>query len=187
MVYAIPLSQFYDFGGSVGDDVLPRSNDGASLAITLDITFNFFGSSQTSIFVSFLHIYCKLSQQLPDKTIDTWRGLLLNFVLFLLQVNNNGAISFGAAMTNFTAQQIPIPGNSVPPFLSPYWADVDTRPSNGGFVYYRNSTDEVLLERASNHIRAVFPNTFSTFTSTWLFIATWYRVGYYSLNTDKVK
>ena len=53
MVYAIPLSQFYDFGGSIGDDVLPRNDDGASSAITLDITFNFFGSNQTSIYVRF--------------------------------------------------------------------------------------------------------------------------------------
>ena len=112
---------------------------------------------------------------------------ILVLVLFLLQINNNGVLSFGNPMTGFTPQPIPIPGIGVPPFLSPYWADVDTRPIDGGFVYYRNSTDQALLDQASNHIRAVFPNTFSTFTSTWLFIATWDGVGYYSLNTDKVK
>ena len=59
VVYAIPLSQFYDFGGSFGDDVLPRNDDGASSAITLDVTFNFFGSSQTSIYVSFCMFIAK--------------------------------------------------------------------------------------------------------------------------------
>ena len=97
--------------------------------------------------------------------------------LVLLQVNNNGLLSFGANMTGFTPQPIPIPGNTIP-FLSPFWADVDTRPSDGGFVYYReitsstnSSTDLSLMLRARNHI----------------FIATWYRVGYYSERTDKVK
>ena len=59
MVYAILRSEFYDFGGSVGDDVLPRNDDGASSAITLDVTFNFFGSSQTSIYVSFCMFIAK--------------------------------------------------------------------------------------------------------------------------------
>lgn len=88
-------------------------------------------------------------------------------------------------MTGFTPQPIPIPGNTIP-FLSPFWADVDTRPSDGGFVYYRESNETTLLDRARDHIRGIFSEDFSTFTPSWLFIATWYRVGYYSLGTDRV-
>ena len=53
MVNAIPLDDFYDFGESVGDSVLPKNDDDASPAITINSNFNFFGSSQTSIFVSY--------------------------------------------------------------------------------------------------------------------------------------
>ena len=67
-----------------------------------------------------------------------------------------------------------------------YWADVDTRPSNGSFIYYRTSTDPTLLERASNHRTGVFSNELWRFTARWLFIATWEKVGYYQWRTDGV-
>lgn len=130
---------------------------------------------------------------LENQTVDAWSRSVIDLkCLVLLQVNNNGLLSFGANMTGFTPQPIPVPGNTIP-FLSPFWADVDTRPSDGGFVYYReitsstnSSTDLSLMLRARNHIRNRFIG-FSQFTPTWLFIATWYRVGYYSERTDKVK
>ena len=92
-------------------------------------------------------------------------------------------VSFDAAVSTFTPQPFPISGSRV--LLSPYWGDVDTRPSNGGFVYYRQTTDSTLLTRARNQVRALFPD-FSSFTPTFLFIVTWDHVGYYNRNTDKV-
>ena len=60
MVYAIPLDQFYDYGTTAGDDVLPKSDDGASPAIPLDsVDFNFFANNQSTCYVSF---YTLLSQ-----------------------------------------------------------------------------------------------------------------------------
>ena len=93
-------------------------------------------------------------------------------------------ISFDSPVVAFTPESLPISGGRV--LLSPYWGDVDTRPANGGAVYYRNSTDSTLLNMAGNQIRAVFPADFSTFTPTFLFIATWDHVGYYNSKTDKV-
>jgi hypothetical protein len=75
----------------------------------------------------------------------------------------------------------------LPPFLAAYWGDVDTRPPNGGAVYYRATSDTALLNRASAHITAQFTQAERTFQATRLFIATWERVGYYDEKTDLVK
>ena len=101
-----------------------------------------------------------------------------------LQVNNNGVISFDASVTDYTSEPLPISGSHV--LLSPYWADVDTRPTNGSFVHYRQSTDQVLLNTTEEQIRELFSSDIETFTPTFLFIATWDHVGYYNLHTDKV-
>jgi len=98
-------------------------------------------------------------------------------------VNNNGVVSFDAPVPGYTPQSFPISGSRV--LLSPYWGDVDTRPSSGGFVYYRQTTDATLLTKARNQVRALF-SAFSSFTPTFLFIATWDHVGYYNRHTEKV-
>ena len=105
-------------------------------------------------------------------------------IFFSLQINNNGPISFGGTMTSFTPQPFPVSGS--PPFLTAYWADVDTTPRNGGTVYYRATTNQDLLDRASAHITGLFTQTGRTFEATELFIATWSRVGYFEEHTDLV-
>ena len=93
-------------------------------------------------------------------------------------------VSFDAAVSTFTPEAFPISGSRV--LLSPYWGDVDTRPDpDGGFVYYRNTTDSTLLTKAMNQVRTLFP-AFANFTPTFLFIATWDHVGYFRQHTDKV-
>ena len=67
--------------------------------------------------------------------------------------------------------------------LVPYWADADTRPAGGGTVYYRETTNTALLDRASTEIQNAFGLNFS---ATYLFIATWDAIGYYSNHIDKV-
>ena len=93
-------------------------------------------------------------------------------------------ISFDSPISSHTPEPFPISGSHF--LLSPFWADVDTRPSNGGFVYYRQTTNSSLLSSAGEHIRTAFPLDFQTFTPTFLFIATWDHVGYYDSHTDKV-
>ena len=67
--------------------------------------------------------------------------------------------------------------------IAPYWADVDT--SGIGNVTYRMTTDAELLQRADDHIRRAFPT--KTFSSNYLFIATWDHVGFYLSQTIKVQ
>ena len=103
-----------------------------------------------------------------------------------MQVNNNGVVSFDTRVSGFTPQPFPITGSAL---LSPYWGDVDTRGT--GNVYYRGTTDSTVLNRASENIRSIFPefNTplaLTPFTATYLYIATWDHVGYFSRHTDRV-
>ncbi|PIO32803.1 hypothetical protein AB205_0165870 [Aquarana catesbeiana] len=63
-----------------------------------------------------------------------------------LYVNNNGLLSFGSPISQFTPQAFPVAfGN---PFLAIFWADVDNRLA--GDIYYRESTDPSLLSRATS-------------------------------------
>ena len=114
--------------------------------------------------------------------------------VLLLQIHNNGILSFREASLNFTAEPFP---NGVM-FIAPFWADVDTRDPPGtasppagvarediGKVLYREEFDSELLERAGEEIREAFIDL-STFTPTSLFIATWVNVGYYDRHIDKV-
>ena len=64
-----------------------------------------------------------------------------------------------------------------------FWADVDTRPDDGGFVWYRTTDAPDLIERALKDIQSAYQ---SVIDIDYLFIATWDHVGYFPLLTDKV-
>jgi len=98
-----------------------------------------------------------------------------------LQVNTNGIISFTNPISAYTPDSFPL-GNSQE-LIAPYWGDVDT--TGTGIIWYRETTDPDLLERADNEIRQAFP-TLIRYASEFLFIATWDHVGYYNSNTDRV-
>jgi hypothetical protein len=72
-------------------------------------------------------------------------------------INNNGNISFGSAYSTYTASGFPIAGF---PMVAAFWADVDTRDSLSGLVYYK-MTDHALIIR-------------------------WDAVGYFSYMSDKL-
>ena len=57
--------------------------------------------------------------------------------------------------------------------IAVYWADVDT--TNQGTVFYRETQNSTLLDKARDSIRA---NYGGRFAPTSLFIATWDKVGY---------
>ena len=102
-------------------------------------------------------------------------------ILQCIQINDNGVISFGSRYNVRTPLSFPLSGNYK--LIAPYWADVDARQS--GIIYYRQTTDPSLLARATNEIRETFPVD-QNVTIKNLLIATWYRVGYYYQNFDKV-
>ena len=98
------------------------------------------------------------------------------------QVNDNGVISLGSRYNVRTPLSLPLNGTNR--IIAPYWADVDTRGT--GQVFYRQTTDPNLLARANSEIRAAFPRSQNE-TIKNLLIATWYKVGYYNQNFDKVR
>jgi hypothetical protein len=73
-------------------------------------------------------------------------------------LNNNGNITFGAGLADFTPNG---PQGAAQPVIAPFFADVDTRGPNSGLVYYNTS----------------IPNET---------IITWDHVGYFASNDDKL-
>lgn len=116
-----------------------------------------------------------------ENTSKTWvaaggRNQLWSSISFppSLQVNNNGIISFLKEVSQFTPVAFPISKDRR--VVAAFWADVDNR--RAGDVYYRESTEQPILERASRDIVQYFPE-FPAFSAQWVFIATWYRVTFF--------
>ncbi|NWX61505.1 SNED1 protein, partial [Promerops cafer] len=95
-----------------------------------------------------------------------------------LYVNNNGIISFLKEVSQFTPVAFPISKDRR--VVAAFWADVDNR--RAGEIYYRESTEQPILERASRDIAQYFPE-FPGFSAQWVFIATWYRVTFFGGNS----
>ncbi|KAK2513524.1 hypothetical protein Q9966_016098 [Columba livia] len=95
------------------------------------------------------------------------------------QVNNNGVVSFGAGVPEFTPEPFPVAQR---PLLAPFWADVDT--TLGGAVFYRQSRQPALLARLARDIGTAVPSPGPP--PTWAFVATWDRVTFFGAATKKV-
>jgi len=95
-------------------------------------------------------------------------------------VSDNGIITFDTSFIPSSPSNFPSSYNR---FVAPFWADTDL--TGIGEVFYRHTTDPILLKRATNEIRIAFPQYFYV-TMKSLFIATWYKVGYYERHSDKV-
>ena len=106
----------------------------------------------------------------------------------ILQVNNNGLISFSRLPSPFEHTSVPFPlrGTYVDDsqVIAPFWADVDTR--TRGTVSYRESTAQDDLTRAQRDIRTAFLEQVDNFSPQSVFIATWDSVGYFDRHLDKV-
>ena len=68
-------------------------------------------------------------------------------------------------------------------FIYAFSADVDT--TGIGHVFYRETTDPSLLYSATEDIQYTFPDV-GAINLTSLFIATWFYVGYFDNNVDRV-
>ena len=82
-----------------------------------------------------------------------------------LYINNNGSVTFGGGLATFTPGSFATAGL---PIIAPFWADVDTRPGNGGQVRYGC---------VSRYVNGV------GYRPT--FIVAWDNVGYFANHTDK--
>ena len=92
-------------------------------------------------------------------------------------------ISFTAPVIRFTPDPFPIRGRFL---IAPFWADVDTR--GIGKIYFKETTDDDLLNKANDVIQDATLQAagLSRFKPSWMLIATWYKVGYFSSHTDQV-
>ena len=92
-----------------------------------------------------------------------------------MQVYNRGVISISTTLQSITANSFPLPANRNDAVIAPFWEDIIT--GTTGDVWYHQSTNSTLLNRASIEIRNAFSTQESAdFTATLLFIATWDRV-----------
>ncbi|NNE52472.1 MAG: DUF4214 domain-containing protein [Sulfitobacter sp.] len=87
-----------------------------------------------------------------------------------LYVNNNGGVSFNAALSTFTPQTI---SSGTTPGVFPFWADVDTDGLPGTVSPGGSSQGSNLVY-------------YTLDTANDRFVVTWDDVGYYSENTDRV-
>ncbi len=74
-------------------------------------------------------------------------------------VNNNGNVTFGAAVDAYTSQPFPVSGQ---PMLAPWWADVDTAPGDRGGVAGTNEVHYFVDDAAGE------------------LVVTWWEVGHYN-------
>lgn len=108
--------------------------------------------------------------------------MCVNLCCNIIQINNNGIISFGMAFSVPSPQPLPLYGTHK--IIAPCWDDVDT--SGSGKIFYRQITNPILLARATSELRVAFPGSGSV-TIHHLLISTWFRVGYSYHHFDKVK
>jgi hypothetical protein len=118
--------------------------------------------------------HCALSTAVP---------ILANFPFFnashrTLFVNSNGVISFLQPVPGYTPQPFPMLGR----IITPFWSNIHTE-YNDGRIYYRQSTDEILLNRATQDVRKTFSSKgFYFFKAKWIFIGTWHNVTHFDGN-----
>ncbi len=95
----------------------------------------------------------------------------------MLQVNNNGYLTFNQPSSQFVPYPFPAYGSQ--DIIAGLWTDLDNRVK--GVVSYRQYSSGNVLTRATQDINTYFPNL--TFTASWVFVATWEKVAYFSLTS----
>ena len=100
---------------------------------------------------------------------------LITLNAFGSQINTNGILSFNSRNywqpQRFTLLNIPL--------IAPFWL----RFQNSGNVYFRKTSDAILLQRARDQLHKLFPSS-DNFTPTILFIATWERLRRYQQESE---
>ena len=167
LLHAPPASILYPYGVAAGDASLPPA-DASSVLVALQQSINLYDSSVSSVYVSHICItgdaQCKTSY----------------FLHVYMQVNTDGFISaanLGGSVSNPTG--FPTTNGL---FIAPFWANVDT--TCAGKVYYRETNDSTLLQRALAEIRRGYAA--DSFSPARLLVVTWAQVGYYNCQLDKV-
>ena len=99
---------------------------------------------------------------------------VLGVFIDILQVYDNGYISFGVDYQNYVPTPFPISQT----IIAPFWADTYTSCGGLGDVYYRETSANSILADVSNDIQSSLSLS-SDFYPSSVVIATWHQVGYY--------
>jgi len=100
-----------------------------------------------------------------------------------LQVSTNGLISFQSPYSSHIPNQFTSTfGNIV--IVAPFWADFN--PSANGAVFYRTTSEELVLNQAAEMITSIDKN-FSSYHPTLAIVATWYRVPLFGGGSNRVR
>ncbi|XP_063074523.1 uncharacterized protein LOC134465047 [Engraulis encrasicolus] len=91
-----------------------------------------------------------------------------------IYVNHNGHLTFNQSDSTFVPPEFPL--NSTKDIIAVFWTDIDNR-ERGNISYQQYTTGDV-LHTATRDINSYFPHL--TFTASWVFVATWDRVAYFS-------
>lgn len=84
-----------------------------------------------------------------------WNFSLFGTIYDKVYINTNGNITFNSSLTQYTPNGFPIST----PMVAAFWADVDTRNTNSGAIWYKVFSDRLVV--------------------------TWDHVGYYNQQVDK--
>nr|XP_002734454.1 PREDICTED: uncharacterized protein LOC100367616 [Saccoglossus kowalevskii] len=88
----------------------------------------------------------------------------------LLRVNTNGVISVKKHKYTYRDFPAEFPFTDQTPMIAPFWGDVST--IFGGNVYWRESTDPIIIARALRDLKSYSCNSVDI-NVNWVFIATW--------------
>ena len=72
-----------------------------------------------------------------------------------------------------------------PPFVAPFWADVDTTDSQDATIWRRETKNSTVLNRAREDIQTAFKTPVG-FQPQFAFVATWDKVNFYNSSTSQV-
>ncbi|XP_073723307.1 alpha-tectorin [Misgurnus anguillicaudatus] len=105
--------------------------------------------------------------------------LLQPFIFFghtynQIYVNNNGHLTFDGSWYSYSPYSFP--GHGGKDIIAPFWTDIDNR--GNGVISYQQYTSGDVLTQATQDINQYFPDL--SFSASWVFVATWDRVAYYS-------
>lgn len=159
----------FEFGPQVGDFELERKNGAvANFTLSKPLT-NFFGMSNTQIYVGFLSYssYCSIS---------------INHRFIYLQIDSDGVIWPGwycGGICDAPARS-PFPVLTGYQIVACYWADVDLSANPNSHVYYRVANDFSTISTANVLVQKAYgkSNFDTTSKDLTIIIATWVNVTY---------
>jgi hypothetical protein len=96
-----------------------------------------------------------------------------------LYVNTNGLVTFDSPVTAYVPNAFQLKNITG---VAPFWADIDN--TVGGEIYYREVTENNILNQIAVDIRQAFP-VFVYFRPIWAFIATWDEVALYDSSNPR--